>query len=124
MSASSLHLPFLVRSSSAPKRLESLPSRSSLAPSKIVRRRPDMQQGRALESLGHAIEYLIDSRMFLIGEPHTLADAEAVQILSRSSREVFAACPEIVPVHQRFKQWAAERLRTSSQHPLRHTSAR
>lgn len=124
MSASSLHLPFLVSGSSASQQLGALPSRTPIGPSRTVRRRPDMLQGRALESLGHAIEYLIDSRMFEVGQSHTSADAEAVQILSRSSREVFATCPEIVPVHQRFKQWASDRLRSGSHHSLRHTSAR
>jgi hypothetical protein len=124
MSASSLNMPFLVSGSSASQQLGALPSRAPMGPSRIVRRRPDMLQGRALESLGHAIEYLIDSRMFETCEAHTPADAEAVQILSRFSREVFATCAEIVPVHQRFKQWASERLRSNSHHSLRNTSAR
>jgi hypothetical protein len=73
-----------------------------------------MQQGRSLEVLGHAIEYLIDSRMFLVSEPHTPAETDAVQLLSRCSREVFATCAEIVPVTQRLKQWALDHLRIGS----------
>jgi hypothetical protein len=110
MSTTSLPLPFLVPGS--PVSLP--PSRAQIEPTKTVWRRPDMQQGRALETLGHAIEYLVDSRMFLVGEPHTPTEAEAIQILSRCSRDVFATCAEIVPVHQSFKQWAAGRMRVGS----------
>ena len=82
MSASSLSLPFLVPNTSPrlPREI-SFQSRTKIAPSQIIRRRPTMQQGRALEILGHAIEYLIDSRMFLVNEPHTSAEAAAVQVL-------------------------------------------
>lgn len=89
-----------------------VPAKPSGQKPQIIRRRPNQQQGRALEILGHAIEYLIDSRMFLIDEPHTSAESDAVKILSRCSREVFNACEEILPVHQRFRNWAAERLAT------------
>jgi hypothetical protein len=112
MSASSLPLPFVVDRSTAPQsRRAAFALRPPIEPVKMVLRRPDMQQGRALEMLGHAIEYLVDSRMFLVNEPHTPAEADAVQLLSRCSREVFATCEEIVPVHHRFKRWASERFR-------------
>lgn len=124
MSASSLHMPFSVFDSSAPQQLGALPSRVPMGPSRIVRRRPDRLQGQSLESLGHAIEYLVDSRMFEAGRSHRPADTEAVQILSRSSREVFATCAEVVPVHQRFKHWATGLLRFGSHHAFRHNSAR
>jgi hypothetical protein len=70
-----------------------------------VRRRPDPRQGRALEKLGHAIEYLVDSRMAWKDRQTTRADAEAVDILMGLSRCVFSECEEIVPVSQRFKAW-------------------
>ncbi len=115
MSASTLPLPLAVPDSVTPSgRAATVASRPPLESMRPVRRRPDMQQGRALEALGHAIEYLVDSRMFLVHEPVTQADGEAVQILSRCSREVFAGCAEMVPVHLRFKQWAAERLRSGA----------
>jgi hypothetical protein len=101
MSASAFPMPLVVPGSPAPQNRKTPPPP---APDRIVRRRPDMHQGRALEVLGHAIEYLVDSRMFLV----------KVQILSRCSREVFATCAEVVPVHHRFKQWAAEHLRAGS----------
>ncbi|HEY0263670.1 MAG TPA: hypothetical protein VGC07_04020 [Granulicella sp.] len=90
------------------------PVRPPLLVSSIQRRRPDMRQGAALEMLGHAIEYLIDSSMVRVNEPPTQAEREAVEILARCSRQVFAECGEIVPIHQRFRQWATERLRAKS----------
>jgi hypothetical protein len=75
-----------------------------------VRRRSSVQQGRALEILGHAVEYLVDSRMFLIDQPTTRADAEATQILMLLSREVFFECAAVVPLARRLGLWIAERL--------------
>jgi hypothetical protein len=48
------------------------------------------QQGRALEMLGRSLEYLIDSSMYMIDQPLTKADNDAVRILARLSRSVFA----------------------------------
>jgi len=63
----------------------------------------------ALEKLGHAIEYLVDSRLAIIHDlPDELtarADAEATQILMRLSRAVFAECAEIVPLRRRLWAW-------------------
>jgi hypothetical protein len=125
MSASTVLIPFPAPRSTSSKTQALPPSGGNrIDPPGVVRRRPDMQQGRALEMLGHAIEYLIDSHMFLVNEPHARTEVEAVQILSRCSREVFATCAEVVPVHQRFKRWAVERLHTSTLSPLGHTSTR
>jgi hypothetical protein len=77
-----------------------------------VRRRSSVQQGRALEILGHAVEYLVDSRMFLVDQPATRADAEATQILMLLSREVFFECAAVVPPARRLRLWIAERLGT------------
>jgi hypothetical protein len=75
------------------------------AAKRIIRRRPTQLQGQALEKLGRAVEYLMDSRMVLIDEPSTNADAEALEILMRLSRCVFSECEEIVPVSRRLKAW-------------------
>ncbi len=77
-----------------------------------VRRRSNPQQGRGLEILGHAVEYLVDSRMFQIDRPTTRADAEATQILMLLSRKVFFECAAVVPPARRLKLWIAERLGT------------
>ena len=80
-----------------------------------IRRRLGREQGRALERLGHAVEYLIDSRMFLTQVPYTAAEEEAVQILMALNRLVFESCPEVVPMRQRV----LNRLRRLvPEHPL------
>ena len=89
-----------------------------------IRRLPNMQQGRALITLAHAIEYLVDSRMFLVNEPTRRADNEAIQMLSRLGHEVFATCPEYVPIQRRLKLWATERIKGSFSNPLRTAPAR
>jgi hypothetical protein len=80
---------------------------SGTARRSILRRQPNECQGRALEKLGHAVEYLVDSRMALIDEPATKADTEALDILMRLSRCVFFECAEIVPVGRRLMAWVA-----------------
>lgn len=77
-----------------------------------VRRRGSCEQGRALEALGHALEYLVDSRMLNDdSHPHdpqaAAGEREAVQILMRLSRTVFSECPEVVPLGRRVRQWIA-----------------
>ena len=75
-----------------------------------VRRRGSAAQGQALETLGHAIEYLIDSQLWLGRDYDPKNDQEAIQILMRLSREVFAECPEVISVRRRLKAWVAERV--------------
>jgi hypothetical protein len=79
-----------------------------------IRRRTSPKQGHALEILGHAIEYLVDSRLFEKWE--TPADAAAVHLLMERSRAVFNDCAEIVPWHQRVQQALAKKLQTSITH--------
>ena len=74
-----------------------------------ARRRGSVEQGRALEILGHAVEYLVDSRLFL-AESSSPADQQAVQLLMCASRAVFAECPEVISVRRRLREWLAERL--------------
>jgi hypothetical protein len=63
------------------------------------RRGSSPQQGRALELLGHAIEYLVDSRLY--DQWETPADAAAVHLLMGCSRAVFSECEVLQPWHQR-----------------------
>ncbi len=72
---------------------------------RFVRRRGSLEQGRALETLGHAVEYLVDSGLFLRDERNQRDEHEAIQILMRMSRAVFAECPEVVPVRRRLGKW-------------------
>lgn len=76
----------------------------------LIRRRGTMAQGRALETLGHAVEYLVDTRMFHIEAFNAVDEREAVQILMRASRQVFSECPEVVSLRKRLKRWVAKRM--------------
>lgn len=81
-------------------------------PASPFARRASYTQGRGLEILGHAIEYLADSRMFMVNEPAARADAEATQILMLRSRQIFSECVEVVPPSARLKLWIAEHFTT------------
>jgi hypothetical protein len=72
-------------------------SRRARTGSKVRRRSPTRIQGKALETLGHAIEYLVDSRIHRDRDLSSSADCEAEQIMMRLSREVFAECAAVVP---------------------------
>lgn len=74
---------------------------------KAVRRRASRLQGRGLETLGHAVEYLVDSRLFLIEPTSAKAERDALQILMKSSRALFAECQEVPSVGDRLaKLWS------------------
>ncbi len=81
-------------------------------PGPPVRRRGNFEQGRALELLGHAIEYLSDSRMFFEADsmPQARAQADAIQIMMRASRAVFEECPETVSLRRKVGRWITQRL--------------
>ena len=86
------------------------PTAVAVAPAAVLRRRPSMTQGVALEVLGHAIEYLVDTREHLPMDPAALPDAAAVQILMMLNRAVFRECAEIVPVATRLRNWTLRLL--------------
>jgi hypothetical protein len=74
-----------------------------------------VDQGRALEKLGHAIEYLVDSRLHRRSGSSPLDnpdDREAEQLLAHLSRTVFADCREVAPPMQRLKTWLLKWLIT------------
>ena len=70
-----------------------------------VRRRGSSEQGRALETLGHAVEYLVDSRLRFNDSQAAAGEREAIEILMRLNRAVFSECPEVVPFSRRVRQW-------------------
>ena len=72
-------------------------TRRTRSATRVIRRQPTMIQGRALETLGHAIEYLVDSRMHRDQGLSSQADGEAEQVIMRLNRAVFAECPEVTP---------------------------
>lgn len=76
----------------------------------IVRHRTTRMQGQALEILGHAIEYLVDSRLVQFEQESTRADGDAVRLLIGASREVFAESPTYVPLGDRIRRWLYDRV--------------
>ena len=67
-----------------------------------VRRRIDPQAGRALEILGHAIDYLADEYIyrggtFRAGDP----ELEAMQLLMAANRAIYFQCPVVPSLGER-----------------------
>lgn len=74
-----------------------------------VRRRVSPVSGRALEILGHAIEYLADEYVLKAARTGTLNPddprIDAMYILMSLNREVYYACPEVEPALPRIARW-------------------
>lgn len=89
--------------------LASYPNTRSHGRREQIARRPTPQQGIALEILGHAIEYLVDTNFY-----HQRSEVpcvkEAIAILKQSNREVFAEAPEVVPAGTRAVHWIRSHL--------------
>jgi len=74
-----------------------------------VRRRISYDSGRALELLGHAIEYLADELVHDAGtNPEYKGRIAAIQLLMAANRRIYLGCP-IVP-RLEFIQRVAERI--------------
>jgi hypothetical protein len=75
----------------------------------VVRRRLSREAGRALEILGHAIEYLGDEYAFDAHTKGPLGNADprvaAIQILMGLNREVFFSGMEVQPAFRRIRRW-------------------
>jgi hypothetical protein len=68
-------------------------------------RRISPQAGRALEILGHAIDYLIDEWVHAEGEilsPHD-PRAEAIHLLTQLNREIYDSCPPAFTIMERLE---------------------
>jgi hypothetical protein len=72
--------------------------------SRTHRRRIAPEAGRALEILGHAIEYLSDEFAHAGGalSAHN-AQVEAVQLLIAVNRQIYFACPEVPSMGERWR---------------------
>jgi len=67
-----------------------------------VRRRIDYRAGRALEVLGHAIEYLSDELVREGGSLNTQdGRVEALEILMSLNRQIYFECPAIPSLRER-----------------------
>jgi hypothetical protein len=73
-----------------------------------VRRRLTRESGRALEILGHAIEYLADEYALESVPKGPLGNAdprvEAIQVLKSLNRQVYFAGAEVQP-KRRIRRW-------------------
>jgi hypothetical protein len=58
----------------------------------LVIRRPTPEQGQALEFLGHAIDYLVDSYPMWLYDGEYSPHFAAIVILKKANLEVFAEC--------------------------------
>lgn len=68
------------------------------------RRSISPQAGRALELLGHAIEYLADEFIHEQGEfTSRNPQIKAMQILMALNRQVYFECPEVPSLTERFR---------------------
>ena len=81
------------------------------APGLPVRRRANVNQARAIEKLGHAVDHLIYSRMFLTDADAVKADSDAIHVLMVLRRSVFEECETVAQGDRQVKQWITERLR-------------
>ena len=69
----------------------------------VRRRRISPEAGRALEILGHAIEYLTDEFVHAGGYFSTPSpQVEAVQLLMSLNREIYFECPEAPNFYDRL----------------------
>jgi hypothetical protein len=72
---------------------------------RTARRLGRLEQAQALEMLSHAVEYLVDSRLFGMNTQPVKDNQEAVQILMRLSRVVFSELPEVAPAGGNVGRW-------------------
>ncbi len=84
-------------------------SGSSAQPRSFVRRRLSAEGGRALEILGHAIEYLADEYANDLADKGPLGNADprvaAIQILKGLNRVIYYSGTEVEPAFGRMKRW-------------------
>lgn len=73
-----------------------------------IHRRTKTHHGQTLRLLGHAAEYLVESRRFMMSAGR--ADDEAVRILMRLSREIFEEYAENETGNRGFGDWIMDRM--------------
>jgi hypothetical protein len=82
---------------------------SSAEPQPFVRRRLSPEGGRALEILGHAIEYLADEYAVDLRNKGPLGKTdpriEAIQVLKALNRAIYFSGTEIQPAFGRLRRW-------------------
>jgi hypothetical protein len=85
------------------------PVTSSALPGPFVRRLQSPESGRALEILGHAIEYLADEYANDLANKGPLGSADprvaAIQILKGLNRAIYYSGTEVQPAFRRMRRW-------------------
>lgn len=75
----------------------------------FVRRQLSPEEGRAIELLGHAIEYLADEYCADAQPKGGLGNAdpriEAIQMLKALNRSIYYSAAEVQPAFTRMKRW-------------------
>jgi hypothetical protein len=75
----------------------------------FVRRQLSPEEGRAIEILGHAIEYLADEYCADAQPKGRLGNAdpriEAIQMLKALNRSIYYSAAEVEPAFSRMKRW-------------------
>lgn len=74
-----------------------------------IHRITSTHHGRTLLTLGHAAEYLADSRRYSIEKVDHASNIEAVHILMEASRGVFEDFAEPPTLNRRFEHWLMDR---------------
>jgi hypothetical protein len=83
---------------------------SSLQAVQNRRRRIPPEAGRALEILGHAIEYLTDEFVSGGGELRAhKGEIDALQLLMAKNRQIYFACPIVPSIRDRFQAFLHSR---------------
>ena len=78
-------------------------------PDLTIHRRTSSHHGRALRTLGHAAEYLVNTRSAPSTRAEAAADQQAVRILMRLSREVFEDYAAMTMHHHPVTDWVMSR---------------
>jgi hypothetical protein len=85
--------------------------RSSAAVRSQRPRQVSSEAGRAIEMLGHAIEYLSDEFALncmdrILGtEPGLHPRLRAIELLKKLNREIYLSCPEAPTMKERLQAW-------------------
>jgi hypothetical protein len=74
-----------------------------------IHRITSTHHGRTLLTLGHAAEYLSDSRRYSTGKVDHASNIEAIHILMEASRSVFDDFAEPPTLNRRFGHWLMDR---------------
>jgi hypothetical protein len=75
-----------------------------------IHRITETHHGRTLLALGHAAEYLANSRRYSIGADGDEAHEEAIHLLMTASRSVFEDFAQHSALSRRVGDWAIERV--------------